>query len=216
MPVGGRPLRFCDIVFCGPTIQLCYRKKRAGARSPPTRFLPLFNRHGPRPSLIGPGFITFTHEAHRPTNPGGELRWPTITVISLADSVDQLTIKVASTSFTLTRLDAGTGAGRWGSLRTRVRSFGYPLAATHGERSCIATAYGCFTFAPLIAIHSKKPSIGTMQRRLRYASRNIGSRSTVSALALIGGGFGFSLHQYGMSPRRQAARLGSRAREKLS
>jgi hypothetical protein len=27
-----------------------------------------------------------------------------------------------------------------------------------------------------------------MQRRLRYASRNIGSRSTVSALALIGGG----------------------------
>ena len=75
-----------------------------------------------------------------------------------------------------------------------------PLAATHGERSCIATAYGCFTFAPLIAIHSKKPSIGTMQRRLRYASRNIGSRSTVSALALIGGGFGFSLHQYGIKP----------------
>ena len=98
----------------------------------------------------------------------------------------------------------------------RVRSFGYPLAATHGERSCIATAYGCFTFAPLIAIYSKKPSIGTMQRRLRYASGNIGSRSTVSALALIGGGFGFSLHQYGMSPRRQASRLGSRAREKLS
>src|SRR3954462_10244258 len=39
-----------------------------------------------------------------------------------------------------------------------------------------------------------KPSIGTMQRRLRYASRNIGSRSTVSALALMGGGFGLSLH----------------------
>src|SRR3954452_16125048 len=89
-------------------------------------------------------------------------------------------------------------------------------ARPNGDRSCMAMAYGCFTFAPLIAIHSKKPSIGRMQRRLRYASRNIGSRSTVSALALIGGGFGFSLHQYGMSPRRQASRLGSRAREKLS
>src|SRR5215203_3336476 len=74
-------------------------------------------------------------------------------------------------------------------------------ARPNGDRSCMSMAYGCFTFEPLIVIHSKKPSIGTMQRRLRYASRNIGSRSTVSALALIGGGFGLSLHQYGMSPQ---------------
>src|SRR4051812_31296409 len=85
-------------------------------------------------------------------------------------------------------------------------------ARPNGDRSRIAMAYGCFTFAPLIAIHSKKPSIGTMHRRLRYASRNIGSRPTVSALALIGGGFGLSLHQYGMSPHcsRSSERTGLR------
>src|ERR1700740_1904911 len=38
----------------------------------------------------------------------------------------------------------------------------------------------------LDAFHSKKPSTGTMQRRLRYASRNVGKSCTVSNLALIG------------------------------
>ena len=46
------------------------------------------------------------HPRGAPPDESG-LRWPTITVISFADSVDQLTIKgVASTSFTLARLDA--------------------------------------------------------------------------------------------------------------
>src|SRR5829696_2336677 len=57
-------------------------------------------------------------------------------------------------------------------------------ARPNGDRSCMSMAYGCFTFEPLIAIHSKKPSIGTMHRRLRYASRNNGSRSTVSAFGV--------------------------------
>jgi hypothetical protein len=34
--------------------------------------------------------------------------------------------------------------------------------------------------------------MGSMQRRLANASRNIGSFAAVSPLALIGGGFGFS------------------------
>src|SRR6266480_7632982 len=69
------------------------------------------------------------------------------------------------------------------------------------ERCPVFHAYGCFAFWPLIAFHSKKPSTGTMQRRLRYASRNVGRSHTVSHLAFMGlrppvG----SLHQYGISP----------------
>src|SRR5207249_11704568 len=53
---------------------------------------------------------------------------------------------------------------------------------------------------------SKKPSTGTMQRRLRYASRNVGRFGTVSYFALIGlrppvG----SLHQYGIRPQRSGS-----------
>src|SRR5215203_3988684 len=70
-------------------------------------------------------------------------------------------------------------------------------ASPNGGPSCIPIAKGCFTFSPLIAFHSKNRSTGIMQRRRAYASRNIGSVATVSAFALIGGGFGFSLHQYG-------------------
>src|SRR3954464_14909972 len=73
--------------------------------------------------------------------------------------------------------------------------FSHNPASPNGERSFIAIANGCFAFEPRMAFHSKKPSIGMMQRRLAYASRNIGSFATVSHLALIGGAFGFSLHQ---------------------
>src|SRR6266576_7040869 len=68
----------------------------------------------------------------------------------------------------------------------------------NGAPSFMAIAYGCFAFWPLIAFHSKKPSTGTMQRRLQYASRNVGRSRTVSHLALMGlrPPFG-SLHQYG-------------------
>jgi hypothetical protein len=37
----------------------------------------------------------------------------------------------------------------------------------NGEPSFMAMANGCLDFWPLIAFHSKKPSTGTMQRRLR-------------------------------------------------
>src|SRR5215207_10923696 len=73
-------------------------------------------------------------------------------------------------------------------------------ASPNGEPSFIPIAKGCFTFSPLIAFHSKNKSTGMMQRRRAYASRNIGSVATVAALALMGGGFGFSLHQYGIRP----------------
>src|SRR6266404_9693003 len=39
-------------------------------------------------------------------------------------------------------------------------------AIPNGAPSFMAIAYGCFAFWPLIAFHSKKPSTGTMQRRL--------------------------------------------------
>src|SRR5262249_47989742 len=79
-------------------------------------------------------------------------------------------------------------------------------AIPNGEQSFIAMAYGCFDFCPLIAFHSKKPSTGTIQRRLRYASRNVGRFRTVSYFALIGlrppvG----SLHQYGIRPHRKGS-----------
>jgi hypothetical protein len=35
-----------------------------------------------------------------------------------------------------------------------------------GEPVLIAMAKGCLAFCPLMAFHSKKPSIGRMQRRL--------------------------------------------------
>jgi hypothetical protein len=41
-------------------------------------------------------------------------------------------------------------------------------------------------FWPLMAFYSKKPSTGTIHRRRRYASRNVGRVATVSHLALIG------------------------------
>ena len=37
----------------------------------------------------------------------------------------------------------------------------------NGLPSFMAMAYGCLTFWPLIAFHSKKPSTGRMQRRLQ-------------------------------------------------
>src|SRR5829696_2250819 len=48
-----------------------------------------------------------------------------------------------------------------------------------------------------------------MQRRRANASRNIGSFAAVSPLALIGRGFGFSLHQLGFSPQRSRSRVRS-------
>src|SRR6266699_6176003 len=80
-------------------------------------------------------------------------------------------------------------------------------AMPNGAPSFMAIAYGCFAFGPLIALHSKKPSTGTIQRRLRYASRNVGRSRTVSHLALIGlrppvG----SWHQYGVRPQRSGSR----------
>src|SRR3954468_9390339 len=68
--------------------------------------------------------------------------------------------------------------------------FSHRPARPKGERSFMAIAYGCFAFEPRIARHSKNPSIGRMQRRRRYASRNIGSLATVSHFVLIGGRFG--------------------------
>src|SRR6202040_3389980 len=59
-------------------------------------------------------------------------------------------------------------------------------AIPNGEPSFIAIAKGCFAFCPLIAFHSKKPCTGTMQRRARYASRNVGKFRTVSHFVLIG------------------------------
>jgi hypothetical protein len=41
--------------------------------------------------------------------------------------------------------------------------FSHSAATPKGEPSFIAMAYGCFALS-LIAFHSKKPSIGTMQR----------------------------------------------------
>src|SRR3954471_18260562 len=76
----------------------------------------------------------------------------------------------------------------------------------NGEPSFMAIAKGCFAFWPLIAFHSKKPSTGTMQRRLRYASRNVGRSRTVSHLALIGLRPPVaSLHQYGIRPQRSGS-----------
>src|SRR5947207_13064945 len=79
-------------------------------------------------------------------------------------------------------------------------------AMPNGAPSFMAIAYGCFAFCPLIAFHSKKPSTGTMQRRLRYASRKLGRSRTVSHFALMGlrppvG----SVHQYGMRPQRSGS-----------
>src|SRR5262249_13364915 len=37
---------------------------------------------------------------------------------------------------------------------------------------------------PLIAFHSKKPSTGTMQRRMRYASRKVGRSRTGLVLSI--------------------------------
>src|SRR5262249_13044055 len=84
--------------------------------------------------------------------------------------------------------------------------FSHIPAMPNGTPSFMAIAYGCFAFCPLIAFHSKKPSTGTMQRRLRYASRNVGRSRTVSHLALMGlrppvG----SLHQYGIKPQRSGS-----------
>src|ERR1700755_486033 len=84
--------------------------------------------------------------------------------------------------------------------------FSHIPAMPNGAPSFMAIAYGCFAFWPLIAFHSKKPSTGTMQRRLRYASRKVGRSRTVSHLALMGlrppvG----SLHQYGIRPQRSGS-----------
>ena len=40
-------------------------------------------------------------------------------------------------------------------------------AMPNGAPSFMAIAYGRLAFCPLIAFHSKKPSTGTVQRRLR-------------------------------------------------
>src|SRR5262249_39153487 len=79
-------------------------------------------------------------------------------------------------------------------------------ARPNGEPSFMAMAYGCFALCPLMAFHSKNPSTGTIQRRVRYASRKLGRSRTVSHLALIGlrppvG----SWHQCGMSPQRNGS-----------
>src|SRR5438552_18095971 len=79
-------------------------------------------------------------------------------------------------------------------------------AIPNGAPSFMAIAYGCFAFCPLIALHSKKPSTGTMERRLRYAARKLGRSRTVSHFALMGlrppvG----SVHQYGMGPHRSGS-----------
>jgi hypothetical protein len=50
---------------------------------------------------------------------------------------------------------------------TRVLPIFPDTGNAEGAPSFIAIAYGCFAFWPLIAFHSKKPSTGTMQRRLR-------------------------------------------------
>src|ERR1700746_3910955 len=59
-------------------------------------------------------------------------------------------------------------------------------AIPNGAPSFMAIAYGCFAFWALIAFHLKKPSTGTIQRRRRYASRNVGRSRTVSHFALMG------------------------------
>ena len=46
--------------------------------------------------------------------------------------------------------------------------FSHSPAIPNGEPSFIAMAKGCFGFCPLIAFHSKKPSIGRMHRRRAY------------------------------------------------
>src|SRR3954447_6126385 len=73
-------------------------------------------------------------------------------------------------------------------------------ASPKPEPSFMPIAQGCLALSPLMAFHSKKRSTGIMQRCLAYASRNMGSLWTVSALALIGGGVGFCFDQYGMRP----------------
>src|SRR5437660_11344731 len=92
------------------------------------------------------------------------------------------------------------------SLEAGSFQFSHIPAIPNGAPSFMAIAYGCFAFCTLIAFHSKKPSTGTMQRRLRYASRNVGRFGTVSYFALIGlrppvG----SLHQYGIRPQRSGS-----------
>jgi hypothetical protein len=47
------------------------------------------------------------------------------------------------------------------------RQFSQIPPMPNGLASFMAMAKGCFTFRPLIAFHSKKPSTGRMQRRLR-------------------------------------------------
>src|SRR5262245_9365352 len=96
--------------------------------------------------------------------------------------------------------------GRITSPEPGAFQFSQMPAIPNGAPSFIPIAYGCFAFSPLIAFHSKKPSTGTMQRRLRYASRKVGKSRTVSHLALMGfrPPFG-SLHQYGMRPQRSGS-----------
>src|SRR5437660_3762335 len=72
------------------------------------------------------------------------------------------------------------------SLEAGSFQFSHIPAIPNGAPSFMAIAYGCFAFWPLMAFHSKKPSTGTMQRRLRYASRNVGRFRTVSYFPLIG------------------------------
>jgi hypothetical protein len=59
-------------------------------------------------------------------------------------------------------------------------------AIPNGEPSFMAMASGCLTLCPLVAFHLKNPSTGRMRRHFRYASRNVDSRATASAFALIG------------------------------
>src|SRR6266550_1529408 len=92
------------------------------------------------------------------------------------------------------------------SLEAGSFQFSHIPAIPNGAPSFMAIAYACFAFCPLIAFHSKKPSTGTMQRRLRYASRNVGRSRTVSHLALLGlrPPIG-SVHQYGIKPQRNGS-----------
>jgi hypothetical protein len=77
-------------------------------------------------------------------------------------------------------------------------------AIPKGETIIPGNGIGLLGPMALDGLHLKKPSTGRMQRLFRYASRNIGSRATVSALALIGLRLPVgSLHQCGISPHRQ-------------
>src|SRR5258708_427512 len=91
-----------------------------------------------------------------------------------------------------------------------ARSGFFPVLpnASYSERTTVlhGNGKGLLRLLALDSLPLKNPSTGTMQRRLRYASRNVGRFGTVSHFALIGfrPPFG-SLHQYGISPHRNGS-----------